>query len=255
MTYVYCVVRSEHAPRVTRGMKGVPGAGAPRVIDAGAGLWLVISHAPSATWSERSIAARLEDLPWVSRCALAHEAIVERFLGAGGLVPMKLFTLFADDERAIAWVARDRSRLLRLLARLGGREEWGCKLALDERRAIADAEARAGAGGRPASGAAFLGRKRAIRDARAEITGGARDTADEIFDRLATHAGDARRKTPAQTPGAARVLLDASFLVPAGDRAAWRRTVGVAARELAKSGYELTLTGPWPPYHFVGDGS
>jgi hypothetical protein len=41
--------------------------------------------------------------------------------------------------------------------------------------------------------------------------------------------------------------------VPARRLASFKRTVRRRAAELAGHGYRLTLTGPWPAYHFVGE--
>jgi hypothetical protein len=49
------------------------------------------------------------------------------------------------------------------------------------------------------------------------------------------------------------VLLDAAFLLPARRAAAFRAAVRAAAGRLARRGIEVTLTGPWPPYHFVSE--
>ena len=49
-----------------------------------------------------------------------------------------------------------------------------------------------------------------------------------------------------------RLLLDAAFLVRTGRAAAFRTAAATLGRRLA-SGYELTLSGPWPPYTFVAE--
>ena len=52
---------------------------------------------------------------------------------------------------------------------------------------------------------------------------------------------------------ASRLLLDAAFLVAHARRASFRAAAERAAARLGRDGYDLTLTGPWPPYNFVGD--
>src|SRR5262249_24276450 len=78
-TYLYCAVRSPRDPvrgARTRRPRGLPGAGPPRALEAGSGLWLVAATAPMARYGADAIDARLADLDWVSRCALAHDAVV-----------------------------------------------------------------------------------------------------------------------------------------------------------------------------------
>ena len=50
-------------------------------------------------------------------------------------------------------------------------------------------------------------------------------------------------------------MLDAAFLVKRRDARRFKGTVNEAARPLGDRGLTLSLTGPWPPYHFVADES
>lgn len=247
-TYVYALVHAGRRPDAGRRPRGLPGTGPVRLLDAGRGLWLVVGDAPLARYGAGAIERGLRDLGWVSACAVAHERVVEHFMARGDVVPMKLFTLFGDDERALAHVARARRRLDALLARVAGRQEWGLRLVLAERRGL-DRPVAAG-GGRRAPGTAFLVRKQRQRAALHRLAADVRAEAERVFARLARRADDARRRPP---PGAAgrTLLLDAAFLVPARRAAAFRAAVRAAAAGLARRGVEATLTGPWPPYHFV----
>jgi hypothetical protein len=248
-TYVYCVAAGRSAPRLVRAPAGLPATGRPRALRVAAGLWLVVADAPLSHYRGARIESGMRDLDWVSRCAVAHEAVVEHVARTGAtVVPMKMFTLFADDARAIAHVTRLRRKLDALLSRVAGRLEWGLRVTLDERRALA--RATAGGDGAPTSGTAFLLRKKAEKDAAQRLLAQARVEADRLFDDLAGRADDARRRRPgADTPG--RLLLEAAFLVPVARARGFRTEIARRARALAPDGYDLNLSGPWPPYSFV----
>ena len=109
---------------------GLPGLGKPRLLDAGTGLWIVAGDAPLPQYGEASIARGLTDLEWVSTCAIAHESVVERWIRAQAVVPMKLFTIFESDERALAYIRQQRRRLDRIIRRVAGRCEWGVRIRL-----------------------------------------------------------------------------------------------------------------------------
>lgn len=254
-TYLYCAVKSARDPlRATRARfpRGVPGAGSPRALDAGAGLWLVAATAPLDRYGAEAIDTRLADLDWVSRCAVAHDAVIEHVARRHPVIPMKLFTLFTTDDRAVAHVARNRRKLERFFARVADREEWGVRLLLDERRAVAGA----GVEGAPvaaATGTEFLKKKKAAKDARQHVIAGALRDADTLFETLDKLADDSHRRTPAVEGPASRMVLDAAFLVPRRDARRFRAAVSEAAAPLEARGFTLSLTGPWPPYHFVAD--
>ena len=253
LTYLYCVVQREKAPSLARAPRGVPGAGAPRAIAAGGGVWLVASDAPAAVYGEAAIERGLSDLAWVSERALPHEAVIE-FVGRSGTVlPMKLFTLFRSDARALEHVASQRKRIDRLLDRLAGREEWGVRMFLDEHRAALRAAASAQAEAKGASGTEFLLRKKKQRDLSREVIERGGERAAALFDELSRRADDARRRAPPPGPTGRRVLLDAAFLVRRGQVKPFQAAVRKAAARLRPDGYELTLSGPWPPYNFVAE--
>src|SRR5215468_10178861 len=117
-TYVYCVVAAPRAPKLTRVPAGLPGAGPARLLDLGRGLYLVVADVPLARYGEAAIERGLGDLEWVSRAAVAHEAVVESLIDAPAVLPMKLLTIFNSDERAIAHMLEDRPRLEALAKRI-----------------------------------------------------------------------------------------------------------------------------------------
>ncbi|MBI3723388.1 GvpL/GvpF family gas vesicle protein [bacterium] len=252
-TYLYGVVRSKRKPSLARTPRGLPGAGKTRLVDAGRSLWLVAASVPLARYGEKPIEESLRDLDWVSRCAVAHEKTVERFLGAEALLPMKIFTIFTSDERALSYVEKDRERIEELLGRVAGCSEWGVRVVLDSARAkeAAESEARAAVGAASA-GTGFLLRKKKARDAVRELASHARERIDAAFEKLERVAREARKRPPLAEAGAgSRLLLDASYLVPAKSGARFRVAASAVAKELSERGYALTLTGPWPPYSFA----
>ena len=252
-TYLYCLVRSAREPSLRAAPAGLPGAGRPRAIDAGGGLWLVVADAPLERYGEKPIERGLRDLAWVSSVAVPHEAVVEHLAKNGTVVPMKLFTLFRSDARALEHVAKRRKRIDRLVERIDGREEWGLRVLLDETAALRRARDDAQAVAPGAPGAAFLLRKKKEHDLAREVIEHARDRADGLFELLAVQADDARRRPPPPGEIGKRVLLDAAFLLQRKKAKAFQTKVRAEAKKLADRDYQLTLTGPWPAYTFVSD--
>jgi hypothetical protein len=250
-TYVYCVVQSRRQPALNRPGKGLEDMGPLRLLSLGDALWLVVADAPLERYASEPIDRKLSDLGWVSRCALAHETVVEHVSRQGAVIPMKLFTLFSSDERALAHFARSRRRIDKVIGRVAGRDEWGVRVSLDERLAMKGRVDGEPGRGRPSSGTSFLVRKKKQKDAVQGVLREARQEAERIFQALARHADDERQRTPEQSGGTTRLLLDATFLVPSPHAARFKDAVRGLARRLEAKGYRVTLTGPWPPYTFV----
>lgn len=247
-TYLYCLVRTPTLP-VEGAPPGLPGLSDPRTLAVGNGLWLVAADAPLPEYSAESIQANLQDLDWVSARAMAHEAMVEHFGKTGTVVPMKLFTLFSGDDRALEHIRSERPRLDQVLDRIEGCQEWGVLVRFDEARAkeVAAEEARRDGDGKSA-GTAFLLRKKMEQEASRALLGGLRGEMDEVFADLAGQAAESRRRDPvANSP----LLLDGAFLVRSGQMPEFEGTVDRWAKLLSPRACEVTLTGPWPPYNFI----
>jgi hypothetical protein len=248
-TYVYCVVKCAKAPNVGRGApKGLAKTSELRVLDAGDGYRLVVASAPLSIYRGEAIDAKLRDIDWVAERAAEHESMVEHFAGAGTLVPMKLFTLFATDERAVDHVARMRRTLDRVVERIAGCEEWGLRILFDETKAArAEPPPKVGT-----SGTGFLLRKKAQQEQRRTLAARAAAEVDDLFERLEKIARRSVRRAAPNRELAGRVLLDAVFLVPEKSTKKLKAEVAKAGNALAGEGFHVTLTGPWPAYSFIG---
>jgi hypothetical protein len=235
----------------------MPGGGDVRAIEVEKGLWLIVSTVPASEYGEAAVERGLQNMEWVGRLALAHEAVVERFLSARAVLPMQLFTMFTSDERAIEYISGDRARILKILKRVERKVEWGVRLTWDEqaaREAVEHKHASPPARGhKSASGVDYLARKRDLLDVNRTQLASARAEANRLYRALSRKAAAAVRRTATEkaAPGS-RLLLDAAFLVPARGAAAFRAALKQQGRALARSGIAASLTGPWPPYNFIG---
>ncbi|HYU33036.1 MAG TPA: GvpL/GvpF family gas vesicle protein [Thermoanaerobaculia bacterium] len=252
-TYVYCLVRSAAPPSLDGVPEGLPGAAAPRLLPLDGALWLVVADAPLPEYSAAEIESRLSDLSWVSDRALAHEQVVEAVAAAGPVLPMKLFTLFRSDGRALAHLLGQRQEIDAILDRIAGQAEWGVRILFREDAARRKAVEAVGDGGRASSGTSFLLRKKAEKESVRDLAASLRTEVDRAYEELSRRASEARCRAPESGEAGARLLLDAAFLVPAGDGEAFEAEVQRLAKRLGASSCEVTLTGPWPPYNFLGD--
>jgi hypothetical protein len=224
-----------------------------RVLEVDDGLFVVVADAPLEQYGEAAINQGLANLDWVSRAAVAHEAVVESFIGETAVLPMKLFTIFTTDERAVAYVRGERQRIATFVKRVSNHHEWGIRVVLDRQRAAAAApKPKSAATGR--SGLAYLTGKKAQRDAVVELEARARETVSTLYDRLAARSRAATRRPASELPvQGGPLLLDAAFLVPRARATTFQALVARESRALARHGYALTFSGPWPPYSFVQD--
>ena len=273
LSYVYCLIRSARRPLLRDAPQAIPAGDSIRIVDVGQRMWAVVSSVPPAEYSEDALRRGLQNLEWVSRRAMAHEAVVEHFLSASAVLPMQLFTLFMSDQRVIEYVQHERRRIERILARVERQLEWGLRLTFDEKAAREAVErehsgsrtvkVRAAAAQRPGDaartskvrggpGSSYLARKRDLLNVTRVQLAHARTEANRLYRALAREATEARRRSETEqaAPGS-RLLLDAAFLVPARQSAAFRSALRKHARMVDGTGVVVSLTGPWPPYNFI----
>lgn len=223
----------------------MPGAGPPRVLPVDRGIWAIVADAPLDRFSGEQFQADLQDIEAVSRHALAHASMVEFFFQRVPVIPLKLFTLFSQDERARTRLAGRGSTVRTLFARLRGLEEWGVRITASNRRDHVGKESA------PASGRDYLEVKKRMN---ADNGAPSRGTKREVAAALAAIGKLAAKIRKEDFPTPARGLpyvAGASFLVKATRRAAWKKRVSQTAAALDKQGHRLEVSGPWPPYHFA----
>ena len=78
--------------------------------------------------------------------------------------------------------------------------------------------------------------------------------AREVHERLSEAARDARMNQPQQGELTGReepMLLNGAYLVDDDAVDRFRAVVDAVDAECRERGWEVELTGPWPPYHFV----
>jgi len=253
-TYVFCLVQSAGPPSLRGVPDSVPGAGAPRLLPVDRGLWAVVADAPLDRFSSERLQDDLQDLEAVSRHALAHASVVEFFFRKAPVIPLQLFTLFSEDERATQQLASRRAALTKLFARLRGLEEWGVRIIADPTAGDAvPARAAPGRSSAP-SGREYLRTKKRLLDRSANPPKAIINEANAAMKSLGRLAASVRNQ-PFPVAGRNRPFVTgASFLVKTAKRPQWKKQVAALTRSLAAHGHRLEVNGPWPPYHFATPG-
>jgi hypothetical protein len=252
LRYVYAVTRQAPGPLPAE-LVGVADAMV-RIVRRG-DLEAVVSPVPAADFDAAPLRAHLEDLGWLERTARAHERVVDAVASGGCALPLRLATVYRDDESVRCMLDSGHDRFARALTRLEGRVEWGVKVYTDRPEAVATATASAAApGARPSgSGRDYLRQRLSARRGQERSWERAAGFSRRLHDELSGRAEDSRLHRPQDTrlssvPG--RNILNAAYLVPRERAAEFadrvRRLDGAE-----KAGVRVELTGPWAPYSFV----
>jgi hypothetical protein len=256
--YVYGVAAGAGVPEGNAGVD----ERYPVTVVAESGLHAIASEVPLEEFGEDRIGERLADPVWLEAKVRAHEQVLETLSGAT-VVPLRFGAVFLGEEPVRAML-RERSAQLRdALARVEGRREWGVKVLLDsdvladwtasndERAGVLAGEAKSASEGR-----AFFARKQLGRIVRDDAVARAALWAQEVHGRLTELAAAARTNPvqPSEVSGyELQMLSNGAYLVELEAEGAFRDAVREAEGDYADRGLRCALTGPWPPYNFVGE--
>ncbi|MFV2175734.1 GvpL/GvpF family gas vesicle protein [Actinomadura sp. LOL_016] len=252
LSYVYAVGPSvpelaRTAPELT-GLQDRP----VHTVEAG-GLAAVVSTVPEAQFGEEGFKAQLEDLGRLEVIARTHHGVVDALFRAVTVLPLRLATVYRDDERVAAMLEESRTEFTALLERLAGHLECGVKVyALPPAPGTApSAPARADGGG-ARTGRDYLQRRKAQRTRHEDSAREAAETAARVREVAAAHAVDRVAHRPQQgelATGEGRNITNEAYLVPMGATDEFAAAVRAAARDLP--GVRVEVTGPWAPYSFA----
>jgi Gas vesicle synthesis protein GvpL/GvpF len=246
VVYLYAVGDAALGEVVPADLTGV--AGAPVQVLVEGRLGAVVSGVDPHQFGEEALQRNLEDLSWLAATARAHHTVVDVIGQHHALAPLRMATVYLDDDNVRALLQAKEAAFQAALDRIRGREEWGVKAF-----AVAHPDAgpdRSAAESDLGPGAAYLLRKRRARDRLARVRQDVAAAAADLHQTLSA-AAVASHLYPPQDPQLSGrredMVLNAAYLVDEAEAAAFTDAVA----RWQSPHIDLELTGPWAPYSFA----
>jgi Gas vesicle synthesis protein GvpL/GvpF len=256
--WAYCVARAGES--LPEGLPGVDAGGQVARLEH-AQLAALVSRVPLSEFGEDPLRSNLNNLDWLERVARGHEAVLEHALEQATIIPLRLCTIFENEDGVRRMLEDQRLALSTALEVLSGHQEWAVKLLADRELLEAAAQARSPEADaladqldtRSAGGNYMLRRRleRHVREAADEL---AVSVADDVHARLQDWASDAILNPPQNrdlSGHEGEMLLNGAYLVETPKVERLRELVDALRERHRELGVRLELTGPWPPYNFV----
>lgn len=245
LVYLYAIGDAALASLILGGLVGV--GGAPVRVLASGRLAAVVSSVDPQQFREESLRRNLENLPWLTATARAHHRVVDAIGRDHPIAPLRLATVYLDDEKVRALIDAQEEAFAAALDRIRGRQEWGVK-------AFAAAHPDPDQGDDDSAlgpGAAYLLRRRDARERASRLRREVQEVVEDLHQGLAA-ASSASRRYPPQDPSLSGhredMVLNAAYLVEVGGSTEAFTDVVNSWRS---PHIQVTLTGPWPPYSFA----
>ena len=245
--YVYAIGRAGHA--------------LPDELDVVAlhvdGLTAFYAVVDAVEYSQAVIDARSKDVEWLGAIGYRHQSVMSALMRGGTVIPLRAFTLFANQSSLRNHLEKEREHFLRILDRIDGKQEWTLRIEFrpeqwnealvsrfDSLQKLADDIKQA------AEGKAYLLRKklddekkRVSRDAEMQVVG---EVEKAVMEKLKC---DTVAESRLQRGGA---FPQINVLINRDEEARLQELSEELTRRYEPEGVTLALTGPWPPYSFAG---
>jgi hypothetical protein len=245
-------------------------ATAPKGIDGGtvslipSGDFAALSTSVSADdYAPDKVETLTGDVDWVSERATAHDRVLTWASDVGAVIPFPMWTLFSDAKGVSSMLAKRMNELRRTFDRVRDGREFIVRVYVqsavlkghlaEHSAELTSLEAQA-ANATP--GQKYLLERKIEnlrKDAGRDLTG---KVANEIHDALSAAAMETVREQPVNSGAPreqGRAILNASFLVAPTRVVDFQRELTAMVNKYEPSGFKFDFTGPWPPYHFVGE--
>jgi hypothetical protein len=242
--YVYAVTRGVDSDALA-GLGGLRGA--PVSIVRHRDLEAVVTDVPLEEFDEEALKRNLEQLPWLESVARGHHAVVDAVAARAPTAPMRLATIFLDDDAVRRRLDELYDEFVVALARIEGRREWSIKIiapALEPDSGHAPAP--------PTSGAEFLRQKKVRAGEREHRRAAQARTAEDVHQALSRVAVASRLLAPQDpqlTGYDGEMVLNGAYLVPGEDEGAFTGRLDELMQRHPDT--QFACGGPWPPYSFA----
>lgn len=205
------------------------------------------------------------DVDWVSERAKAHDMVLTWASDNGAVIPFPMWTLFSDAKAVTAMLSTRMPELRSTFARIADGREFIVRVYVQaavlkdnlgelspELTALQAEAAKAKPGQKY-----LLERKidNLRRDAGRDVSA---RVAEEIHAALRAASMESALEQPVNSGAPreqGRAILNASFLVAPSRVVEFQRALTAMVQKYEASGFKFDFTGPWPPYHFVGERS
>ncbi|WP_329500534.1 GvpL/GvpF family gas vesicle protein [Kitasatospora herbaricolor] len=253
LTYVYAVARHSVAlAQATHAVAGVTGSPVHLVGPTReSSLVAVASPVPEDEFRETALRRHLEDIAWLEALARAHHHVIEATAAHTTVLPLRLATVYLDEDRVSAMLDARHDLLLDRLERLDGHVELGVKLYIDVASETPPPPAPA-----PdpslSPGRAYLRHRRVERDLRDTAHLAAEQAAERIEAIARTHAVRRARHRIQEgelATGPGTNVSNDAYLVPTAHADAFLTEATQSTDGL--TGVHVDVTGPWAPYSFA----
>lgn len=252
MLYVYAITRDAVTPR----SEAVDQSQNFTTVTAG-GVCAIATPVDAAEFSQESIDGHSGNLDWLGAIGYRHQGVVADLMRQTPIIPLRAFSLFSNEDALRKYLSANAEQFKSMLKRLAGKQEWTLRIEFEPERWSESLTSRVDTLRTLASdiekateGKAFLLRKKleeakksASKEAEQEVVG---EIERAVLDKLRC---DTVAESRQQRSGA---FPQINVLLNRDEEARLQEMQNDLNDRYSGQGVTVAVTGPWPPYSFVG---
>jgi hypothetical protein len=254
LIYAYCVLHSSPELGEKTEFTGLESI-------ASGGFYVVVKMVSDAEYSEENLKKNLSDIAWLDMNARSHVSIISLLMENHTVIPFNFGTIYHSVENLNKFIEDYSDLLIRNLQCVDRQEEWVIKVysnqlilkehidSLSPEAAELEKQIMASSPGK----AFLLTRKKADLIGN-EIEKLCKNYGQEYFNEFKTLSGSDKLNNLIPKEFTCRndnMILNASFLVVKDLAIEFLSLARRLKNKYSDLGFDLEITGPWPPFSFV----
>ena len=253
--YLYCIARSDE-------LKDISG----KALDNEHELYLVNCSDIAALCSNVYLdeftgldaEEKLKDINWIGPRAFSHEHIIEQAANFSSVLPSRFGTLFSSIEKLQVFLTENHKMLIQTLDRMKNKNEWAVKLYLNKKQLINNiAEQKIQEDKQKlemlSPGKRYFEEKRIFKDAEKVLKKHINAIFNKIMNMLETCTEDLFKRRPLSKEATGKtedMVLNLAVLLVNKKTSEFGQNIDNIKKEISKQGFNIEITGPFPPYSF-----
>ena len=225
------------------------------------GLHAIVSNVPSSEYTGSGGEENMKRVDWLKDRARRHAVILESLKLGDTFVPMRFCTIMDSDAAVEEMLASEFDHYRSVIDRVKGAEEWSIRVYRDLEQLeekVRDSDRKV----EDSLGVISQGVVNFVKEEMRRIDKMGGEAVELITDHCVrrSHAAllecarDGLLKPVIADETGGDIILSAAYLVDDDSEARIKDEVDRLASEYEELGFKFELSGPWPPYHFVGTG-
>jgi len=250
--YVYAITRDAITPRA----EAVDQSNR-FVAVKGGGVVAIATPVKANEFSQDAIDSHAGNLDWVGAIGYRHQGVVAELMRDTAIIPLRAFSLFSSEEALQKYLGENGESFKRMLQRFDGKQEWTLRIEFEPQRwsdsltsRVDSLRSLAAEIETAAAGKAFLLRKKLDEAKKSASKEAEQQVVSEIERTVLDKLGcDTIAESRQQRAGA---FPQINVLLNRDEESRLQDVQNALNDQYADAGVTVAVTGPWPPYSFVG---